>query len=583
MKTKLRFRITFTGLAILFCLSFNSFSQNHWYEQWERYENNPILTGPVEWTNHIFSPLVVHDADGYKMWFTGWIDDRSIGYAESDDGFDWDVHPNPVLPLGDPTDWDYQKFTIGSVLLIDDTLRMWYMGTIDWGFAHIGYAWSLDGITWHKNEDPVLNNSHGCSVYFDGEEYYMYFTKLHDDIYYASSEDGVNWTVENDGDPVIERGPDGSWNDQWVIPDGLVMLNDTLRMFFTGGDGTGQARFFRTGYAWSLEYVNWNVHDNYVFDVIPNDDYESKQVGSGTILFEEDALKMWYLGYGELNYFAACYAEIDFPIVCLEGGYTITNQAFIDNFHDNFPFCKEIAGDLTITSNDIANLDGLSKIELIDGKLDIMANPLLENVSGFENLEAINGDFFVTMNDNLEDFSGMEKLVTLGGGLYITDNNSLDSLNGLDNIDPESIELLSIAQNDMLTHCAILSVCDYRWLPEANTTIQDNATGCDNEEELNLSCEGVSVKELNTSSHFTIQPNPFRQLVTLEYELKKSGFTQLIIYNHQGKQVETVVSEVQPQGLRKVNWNAESLPAGIYYCVLITSKGSQTAKLVKLK
>ena len=141
-----------------------------------------------------------------------------------------------------------------------------------------------------------------------------------DDIYYATSEDGLNWVAGNNGDPVIELGPDSTWNDHWVYPSGLILLNGTLHMFLTGHDGTGQFQYMRTGYAWSDNYTDWNMHENYVLDVINNDDYESKQVCAHTVLLddEEDSLSMWYTGLGDLNYWAVCQAKAQSPTVHID-------------------------------------------------------------------------------------------------------------------------------------------------------------------------------------------------------------------------------------------------------------------------
>jgi hypothetical protein len=295
-------------------ISFNSISQP-WFEDWVRHENNPILASPygtATWTDNFFQPIVLHDNNIYKMWFTGWIaETREIGYAESVDELNWEVHDAPVLEIGDPNDWDYWKIS-HSVLKINDTLHMWYIGSQNWANAHVGYAWSVDGINWYKNDDPVFPSQvNECAIYYDANGYHMYYCEAFDDIYYATSENGINWVVGNNGDPVIELGPPGSWCDHWVYPSGLIMFNDTLRMFLTGHDGTGGFNFMRTGYAWTEDYISWNLHDTYVLDVILNNDYESMQACSHTILYDSESkiLSMWYTGLGDLNNWAVCLAK----------------------------------------------------------------------------------------------------------------------------------------------------------------------------------------------------------------------------------------------------------------------------------
>jgi len=76
-------------------------------------------------------------------------------------------------------------------------------------------------------------------------------------------------------------------------------------------------------------------------------------------------------------------------------------------------------------------------------------------------------------------------------------------------------------------------------------------------------------------------PNPFSTSTTIEYELRKSVKVQITMYNHLGKQVK-VIEKKQSRGKQQIIWNAERLPAGIYFCVLKTNAGMQTMKMIKL-
>jgi len=152
--------------------------------------------------DNVLFPVVIYDEGMYKMWFTGWNSDvRQIGYAESTDGMDWDIHPDPVLPGGGTAEWNRHKFP-GSVLRINDTLHMWYAGsTSNYSTFAVGYAWSVDGIAWHLNPAPVLekgdpgtwddSDANNPVVYFDGVKYHMWYSD--DDIGYATSYDRINW------------------------------------------------------------------------------------------------------------------------------------------------------------------------------------------------------------------------------------------------------------------------------------------------------------------------------------------------------------------------------------------------------
>ncbi|KPL11191.1 MAG: hypothetical protein AMS26_20540, partial [Bacteroides sp. SM23_62] len=73
----------------------------------------------------------------------------------------WKKHPgNPVLEPGEAGTWDDKSLFMPSVLDINDTLHMWYAGSNTTGEGGgIGHAFSTDdGLTWTGNpENPVLN------------------------------------------------------------------------------------------------------------------------------------------------------------------------------------------------------------------------------------------------------------------------------------------------------------------------------------------------------------------------------------------------------------------------------------------
>jgi len=78
-------------------------------------------------------------------------------------------------------------------------------------------------------------------------------------------------------------------------------------------------------------------------------------------------------------------------------------------------------------------------------------------------------------------------------------------------------------------------------------------------------------------------PNPFSDYTTLEYELEHEVTVKLSIYNHLGQRVAVLVDGEQAAGKHQVQWNAEGLPTGIYYCQLSTVNCQLTTcgKLVK--
>jgi hypothetical protein len=79
-------------------------------------------------------------------------------------------------------------------------------------------------------------------------------------------------------------------------------------------------------------------------------------------------------------------------------------------------------------------------------------------------------------------------------------------------------------------------------------------------------------------------PNPFNPITTIEYQLPKLSEVELAIYNLIGQKVATLVSEKQPAGNYKVQWDASSFASGIYLYRLKTEMASvQSKKLILMK
>ncbi len=85
-----------------------------------------------------------------------------------------------------------------------------------------------------------------------------------------------------------------------------------------------------------------------------------------------------------------------------------------------------------------------------------------------------------------------------------------------------------------------------------------------------------------------IFPNPFNPNTTIEFSVPKAGPTSLRIYDVQGKPVASLVNETMPAGVYRVRWNGKSdggreLSSGVYFALVETSKGRDSARLMMLK
>jgi len=254
-----------------------------------------------------------------------------------------------------------------------------------------------------------------------------------------------------------------------------------------------------------------------------------------------------------------CYVSVSSQS-CLPEGIEFNTQAQIDSFQFNHPNCIDIEGDVEISGVDIANLNDLNVLTSIGGGLNIIHNDNLISLMGLRNLSSIGGSLGIGGNDAiisliglesltsigavlhiagcnaLTSLSGLNNLTSIGESLWVGNNASLTSLTGLDNIIAETIDGLYLYDNISLSNCEIQSICDYLSSQNAIVTIHDNATGCNNQAEVEDSCPGFYIKEVNTNDYFEFYPNPARFEVNISTHNQKD-IEELCIYNPTGQQV----------------------------------------------
>lgn len=98
--------------------------------------------------------------------------------------------------------------------------------------------------------------------------------------------------------------------------------------------------------------------------------------------------------------------------------------------------------------------------------------------------------------------------------------------------------------------------------------------------------EPVGILANNIPQEYSLNqnyPNPFNPITTISYNLPKSSFVELDIFDISGKLVEKLVSENKKAGSFSVIWNASNRSSGIYFYRLTTNDFISSKKLVLLK
>jgi len=96
----------------------------------------------------------------------------------------------------------------------------------------------------------------------------------------------------------------------------------------------------------------------------------------------------------------------------------------------------------------------------------------------------------------------------------------------------------------------------------------------------------VNDKYENIANSFTLEqnyPNPFNPTTLIRFTLSKGSLVKLSIYDHLGREIETLINEYREAGSHTYTFNANKLSSGIYYYKLEAGSFSQTKKMVLMK
>jgi hypothetical protein len=63
-------------------------------------------------------------------------------------------------------------------------------------------------------------------------------------------------------------------------------------------------------------------------------------------------------------------------------------------------------------------------------------------------------------------------------------------------------------------------------------------------------------------------PNPFNPTTTIRFTLSEPGLVELKVYDLQGREVKTIISETMIVGTHQVIFNASDMASGVYYYTL---------------
>jgi predicted GH43/DUF377 family glycosyl hydrolase len=284
-------------------------------EWFERYPQNPLFLAS-DVTLGVVHPDILFFPDGlegYKYWlfFTPYPppSEENPWLERSNDGVNFTDYGirNPLIIQTET--WEARHLADVDVVYVNGTFYMYYMGRNSAGVACIGLATSSDGKAWTKcPENPVLQPTQeweaswvgAPAVYYDGAMFWMWFSGGYTvGIELASSPDGIHWTRENGGAPVL-TGTKNEWDAGGVSHPDVISYQGKLWLYYWGFSDIGTDHD-RLGLATSGDKVHWDksVH-NPVLDTITHS-WEGHHIYRSSPVIIDDTMWLYYSAYCDVG------------------------------------------------------------------------------------------------------------------------------------------------------------------------------------------------------------------------------------------------------------------------------------------
>ena len=290
---------------------------------WQKYPGNPIS---FDENITALDPYILKENDIYKMFYvgnegSGWRTE----YANSSNGLEWQRNIEPVIIIGSSDGWESGTENANVIKKSSlDKYHMWYtsVNTSHWNVGldrfRLRYATSTDGINWDRLDgwastigaDAWASSTswdkggiaRGISVLYRNGIYHLWYAGTNENnlaispfwrIGYATSIDGINWTKQNNGNPVIV--PTKSWELNNASYPNVIYENGTYKMWYAAGYGDSGNQIV---YATSTDGINWEKLENENPALTTSSSgFDSGNIISPFVMKDGKVYKMWYSGY----------------------------------------------------------------------------------------------------------------------------------------------------------------------------------------------------------------------------------------------------------------------------------------------
>jgi len=319
----------------------------------------------------------------------------------------------------------------------------------------------------------------------------------------------------------------------------------------------------------------------------------------------------------------AYFDETDLYIKIVNGGVNVLKSIFYGDVSLN----GEVhAYDASLILKHLVGIEELNSQQLLN------ANVSLD--TAFSALDAsLIFQYIVSLIDTLPHDIGMGSLFASGNigmndgeiipgqqvqvPLYLTGGNNILSFEGLVNFNPEHLNFDEIDWSDLLDDFTIeldenngnIKIAGAGSAPNGQEglfasihfTVNDNFNEAEtvvevkklrwNEEAVmeNVASSvltntvGIGENQSNIPKEYALQqnfPNPFNPTTTISFQIPKSSFVKLTIYDLNGRLIKTLLNENKNAGYYSISWSSEDIVSGLYFYRIDAGEFTCVKKLI---
>jgi len=399
--------------------------------------------------------------------------------------------------------------------------------------------------------------------------------------------------VKYPGNPVLDVGPEGSWDDAIVNNPSVIFDGANYKMWYGGNDGTN----FRIGYATSPDGVNWTKADsvNPVLDIGIADSWDDENVASPCVLYDGNIYKMWYHGYdGTIEVIG--YATSDDGITWTKHASPVLELGSVGSWDDVYIWGPKV---LSVDSEFIMWYSGYDGSEIKGGcakSTDGIVwtkenqNPVLISTKHWERSFLMTGPVIYINNVFRMWYCAGLTAEQLQTG-YAT---SEDGINWTKADDVNPVLNSGPAGDWDYNFSSVRSVYfdgeTYHYWYDSYKYMTSGAIGyatSDTTTAVGITKEIAIPEVYELSQNY---PNPFNPSTTIKYQIPSNvkGETRnvkLIVYDVLGREVTTLVNQQQKAGYYEVQFTSNNvqLTSGVYFYKILAGDFVETKKMLLLR